>query len=100
MPEEKLRALHRWGESDAFTPLERLVLELADSITATPATPRPDLLDELRTHLKERQIVELAITIAWEGLRARFNRAFGVQPQQYSAPGAYCVLPDSHTSSP
>lgn len=43
--------------------------------------------------------MELAITVAWEGLRARFNRAFGVQPQDY-ADGAYCVLPDSHTSSP
>jgi alkylhydroperoxidase family enzyme len=94
-----MRALHSWRDSDAFTPLERLVLELADAITATPATPRPDVLDQLRKHLQERQIVELALTIAWEGLRARFNRAFGVQPQDYAA-GAYCVLPASHASSP
>ncbi|HEX2038983.1 MAG TPA: hypothetical protein VHF47_04525 [Acidimicrobiales bacterium] len=94
-----MRALHCWRDSEAFTPLERLVLELADAITATPATPRPDLLDRLREHLKERQVVELAMTIAYEGLRARFNRAFDVQPQRYSAEGAYCVLP-SHTSSP
>jgi alkylhydroperoxidase family enzyme len=79
--------------------LERLVLELTDAITRTPARPRPDLLAELRKHLKERQIVELAATVAWEGLRARFNRAFDVQSQGYTE-GAYCALPDSHTSSP
>jgi alkylhydroperoxidase family enzyme len=74
------------------------VLEFTDTITQTPATPRPDLLDDLRTHLKERQIVELAGAIAWEGFRARFNRAFDVQSQRYTD-GAYCALPDSHTSS-
>ena len=76
------------------------MLEFAEVMTSTPAQHRPDLLAALRQHLNERQIVELAITVAWEGLRARFNRAFGVQPQHYTAEGAYCVLPDSHTSSP
>ena len=47
------------------------------------------------TRFIERQVVELVTSIAWEGFRARFNRAFAIQAQGYNE-GAYCVLPDVH----
>ena len=95
IPEEKLTNLNRWRDSEVFSPIERLVLDYAESLTGTPATHRPDLHDALRVHLSEKQLVELTTTIVWENFRARFNRAFDVQAQGFSD-GAYCVLPDRH----
>lgn len=82
-----------------FSPIERLVLEYAESLTETPATYRADLQDALRQHLSEKQLVELTTSIVWENFRARFNRAYDVKAQGFSD-GAYCVLPDRHPQSP
>jgi alkylhydroperoxidase family enzyme len=49
------------------------------------------LWEELRRHFDDRQLVELASAIAWENHRARFNRAFLVEPEGFSR-GAYCPL--------
>jgi alkylhydroperoxidase family enzyme len=95
IPEEKLTNLNRWRDSDVFSPIERLVLDYAESLTGTPATHRPDLHDALRQQMSEKQLVELTTAIVWENFRARFNRAYDVQAQGFSD-GAYCVLPDRH----
>lgn len=95
IPEIKLRDLDHWRDSTAYDEEERLALELAEAMTATPADVTDDLRDRLRTRFIERQIVELVTAIAWEGFRARFNRAFAIEAQGYSE-GAYCVLPDVH----
>ena len=92
LSEDKLRDISRWTESDSFSPLERLVLEYTDTLTATPAAHRPDLHDALLEHLDARQLVELTTAIAWENFRARFNRGYDVRPQGFSE-GAYCVIP-------
>ncbi len=39
------------------------------------------------------QLVELTAAIAWENYRARFDHAFGIEAQGFSA-GAYCPLPE------
>ena len=84
--------LAQFETSDAFNDLERLVLRLAGSMTATPANVPDDLIAALRGHLSDRQIVELVSSIAWENCRARFNRAFDVKAAGFSR-GAFCVLP-------
>lgn len=91
--EAKLRDVNRWRDSAAFSPVERLVLEYAERITATPADVSPELRAALREQLTETQLVEITTAIAWENFRARFNRGFDVQPQGY-ADASYCVLPD------
>jgi alkylhydroperoxidase family enzyme len=95
IPEAKLSDLNRWRESAVFSPLERLVLEYAETLTETPAVHRPDLHDALRQELSEKQLVELTTAIVWENFRARFNRAYDVKAQGFSE-GAYCVLPERH----
>jgi hypothetical protein len=37
-------------------------------------------------------MVELTSAIAWENYRARFDHAFGIESQEFSA-GAFCPLP-------
>jgi alkylhydroperoxidase family enzyme len=90
--EEVLADLGRWQESDRFTPLERLGLELADAMTVTPAAVSDELRDKLLEHLTPGQLTELAAAIAWENHRARLNRALGVREVGFSD-GAFCVLP-------
>ena len=93
IPEAKVLDVNRWRDSDAYTTLERRVLEYAECITHTPADVPDQLRAALRQHLTEAQLVELTTAIAWENFRARFNRGFDVQPQGY-AEGAACPLPD------
>lgn len=95
IPEVKLRDLEHWRDSDAYDDDERLVLQLAEAMTATPAEVAEDLRDRLGVRFSERQRVELVTAIAWESFRARFNRAFAIPAQGFSE-GAYCVLPDVH----
>ncbi|HUQ39572.1 MAG TPA: hypothetical protein VM030_05415 [Acidimicrobiales bacterium] len=90
--DETLADLARFRESPRFDEVEKLALELADAMTATPAAVTDELRDALLGHLGRAQYVELASTIAWENHRARLNRALGVESSGYSD-GAYCVLP-------
>ncbi len=84
--------MSRFEHSDAYSELDRLVLEFATAMTATPA----DVSDELRERLLDRlgpaALAELAATIAWENHRSRLNRALGVQPSGFSD-GAVCAVP-------
>jgi len=69
-----------------------VVLRLADAMTATPAAVSAELFKELLGHFSERQLTELASALAWENYRARFNRVFLVESEEFSA-GASCPLP-------
>jgi alkylhydroperoxidase family enzyme len=56
---------------------QKLVLELADAMSATPAQVTDELRDRLRKRFTAPQLVELGGAIAWENYRARWNRVFG-----------------------
>ena len=92
LTESKLYALGSYTSSDEFSPEERLVLELADALTAAPTNVGADLFARLEAKFEPRQIVELASAIAWENYRARMNRVFDVGSEDYSE-GSYCPLP-------
>lgn len=63
-----------------------------DALTQTPTRVSDECYQELRRWFSEPQLVELVSAIAWEQYRARFNRAFDVGAEGFSA-GAYCPLP-------
>jgi alkylhydroperoxidase family enzyme len=90
--DETLAAIAKHQTSDLFTDIERLALDLAEAMSATPARVTDDLRSALLAHLSPGQLAELAATIAWENHRARLNRALGVRAAGFSD-GAYCVLP-------
>ena len=77
-----------------FNPVERLVLDLAVGMAATPAVVGDELFAELRRHFTEAQMVELVSDIAMGNMRSRFNRAFQCQPAGFSE-GAFCPLPET-----
>ena len=90
----QLLELGGYATSEAFAPVEKLVLDLAVEMAKTPTDVPENLLAGLRNHFDDAQLVELASAIAWEHYRARFNRVFRVQPAGFSAEGAFCVLPE------
>lgn len=75
-----------------FSPLERLVLEYADRMTAVPVEVSDALFSGLRAHFTEPQLVELTSAIAWENYRARYDHALGIEGENFSD-GAVCARP-------
>jgi alkylhydroperoxidase family enzyme len=78
--------LNWYAESNLFSEDEKLVLELADAITATPAKVAPELRERLQKRFSTPQLVELAAAIAWENYRARSNRVFGFGSEGFYRP--------------
>jgi alkylhydroperoxidase family enzyme len=97
VPERKLRELHRYRDSDAFTAPEQLALDYAGAMSRTPAQVDDELFAQLREHFDDPQLVELTNAIALENHRARFNIALGLDAQGFSQ-GSFCILPDPRPS--
>jgi alkylhydroperoxidase family enzyme len=76
--DEKLRAV-LGDDRTPFTDTERLVIELADAMTETPANVSDGLYAHLRNHFSEEQLMQLGAQIAFENYRARWNRIFNVK---------------------
>ena len=93
MTDEQLRDLSRYQESKAFTPVEKLVLDLAVGMTRTPPEGSDGLFAELQKHFTSAQLVELVTEIGLANLRGRFNTTFRCRVAGYSG-DAYCPMPD------
>lgn len=92
LSEHEIQELARYRDSEAFSELDKLVLDFATAMTRTPADVGEELFGKLRAELDDAQVVELTSAIATENFRARFNHAVGIEPQGFSE-GAACVVP-------
>lgn len=93
--EQQIRDLPRYQDSAAYSEVEKLVIAFAEAMTRTPAVGDglADLRRRLSEHLTGTQIVELAMTVAWENQRARLNQSLGVRPTGM-ADGMACAVPE------
>jgi alkylhydroperoxidase family enzyme len=80
----KASQVPRWRESDAFTTLERDVLEYAEAMTNTPPTVTDELSARLLEQLGPAALVELTAVIAFANLSTRNNTALGITSQGFS----------------
>lgn len=69
-----------------FNDTQRLVIELADAMTDTPANVSGDLYTRLRKQFSEEQLMQLGAQIAFENYRARWNRIFDVESDNLYTP--------------
>jgi len=76
---EVLAELPRFRESSLFTDLEKLALEYAEAMSATPARVPEELFRALEVQLSPEQMVELTAAVALENFSARFNQAFDIR---------------------
>ena len=81
---DKAREVPRWRDSDAFTPLERDVLDYAEAMTDTPPTVDDVLVSTLLAELGEAAMVELTAFIALANMNARGNVALGIESEGYA----------------
>lgn len=84
---EKLAEVTAWRDSRLFSEAERLALEYAERITYTDRKVDDALVDDLKKHYSEAQIVELTAAIAMENFRSKFNPALGIEAQ------GFCMVP-------
>ena len=84
---EKLAEVTTWRDSALFSEAERLALEYAERITYTDRRVDDALVDQLKRHYTEAQIVELTAAIAMENFRSKFNPALGIEAQ------GFCMVP-------
>jgi alkylhydroperoxidase family enzyme len=83
--DDKLRAVLS-DDRTSFNDTERLVIELADAMTDTPADVSDDLYARLRKQFSEEQLMQLGAQIAFENYRARWNRIFNVESDSLYTP--------------
>jgi alkylhydroperoxidase family enzyme len=81
----KAREVPRWRNSDAFTPLEREVMEYAEAMTQTTPTVTDQQSARLLEALGPAALVELTAYIALANFMTRSNVAMGVESQGFSA---------------
>src|SRR6266545_396576 len=79
----------RWG---VFDEVDKLVLTYAEGMSRTPVDVPADLVQRLREHFTDAQIVELTHLVALENLRGRFNLALGIEAAGFSQ-GRVCAIP-------
>jgi alkylhydroperoxidase family enzyme len=62
---------------------ERLALEYADRVSATPVDVPDDFFERMRREFSEREIVELTSQIAQENYNAKSNRPLRVEANDF-----------------
>ena len=87
LSDQKLQAV-TGDDLTVFTDVERLVIELADTMAGAPVNVSDDLYARLRRHFSEEQLMELGAHIAFENYRARWNRIFDVGSDELYHPQA------------
>jgi alkylhydroperoxidase family enzyme len=85
LSDDKLHAV-TGADRASFNDTERLVIELADAMTDTPANVSDDLYARLRKQFSEEQLMQLGGQIAFENYRARWNRIFNVESDNLYTP--------------
>jgi alkylhydroperoxidase family enzyme len=78
--QEKIEAALGVREWNELPERERLALEYADRVSATPVDVPDEFFARLRSLFSEREIVELTGHIAHENYNAKSNRPFRVEP--------------------
>jgi alkylhydroperoxidase family enzyme len=77
----------RGDDLAVFNEVERLVIELADAMAATPSNVSDELYARLRKQFSEEQLLQLGGQIAFENHRARLNRIFDTGSDELYKPG-------------
>ena len=85
LSDDKLRAVLS-DYRTSFNDTERLVIELADAMTDTPANVSDDLYARLRKQFSAEQLMQLGAQIAFENYRTRWNQIFNVESDNLYTP--------------
>src|SRR5262245_43298480 len=79
----KIEAALGTGSASELTERERVALEYADRVSATPVDVPDEFFARLRGLFSEREIVELTAHIAHENYNAKSNRPLRVEANDF-----------------
>jgi alkylhydroperoxidase family enzyme len=79
----KIEAALGMNEASDLSERERVALEYADRVSATPVDVSDEFFARLRELFSEREIVELTAHIAHENYNAKSNRPLRVEPNNF-----------------
>ncbi len=85
LSQAQLDALPDWQASTAFDPLQRAALQLTDTMTRQIQVA-PEVMQAVRTHLDDAQVVELVGTIASYNMVSRFLEALHIHSDDARVP--------------
>jgi AhpD family alkylhydroperoxidase len=85
LTQAQLEALAQWEASALFSPLQQAALRLTDTMTRDVQVP-PAVLDAVRVHFDDRQVVELVGTIAAYNMVSRFLEALQIHAADERTP--------------
>jgi alkylhydroperoxidase family enzyme len=74
LTKEQIEGLANYAANPAYSELERLVLRYAEQLTTQVDTDEA-LHAELKKHLSDRELVELAVTVATVNFTNRINES-------------------------
>jgi alkylhydroperoxidase family enzyme len=80
LTEDQCQALKDWRESPLFSDKLRAALALTDAMTRDVQVPGA-VIDDLRPHFSERQIVELCVLIGAYNMHTRVLTALDIDPE-------------------
>jgi alkylhydroperoxidase family enzyme len=75
------------ASGEALSAREKLALEYADHVSATPVDVADELFARMAAEFSEREIVELTAAIAHENYNSKFNRPLRIEANNF------CALP-------
>jgi alkylhydroperoxidase family enzyme len=80
---EKIEAALGIRDAGGLSERERVALEYADRVSATPVDVPDEFFDRLRRLFSEREIIELSAHIAHENYNAKSNRPLRVESNNF-----------------
>jgi alkylhydroperoxidase family enzyme len=83
LSQDKIEAALGIRPSDALSERERIALEYADRVSATPVDVPDDFFARLKTRFSDREIVELTAHIAHENYNAKGTRPLRIDPNNF-----------------
>lgn len=83
LPRAKIEAALGIDQSSELSERERIALEYADRVSATPVDVPDEFFAALRRLFSEREIVELTAHIAHENYNAKANRPLRVEANDF-----------------
>ncbi|KAA1250482.1 carboxymuconolactone decarboxylase family protein [Mycobacterium simiae] len=89
---DRLKQIHNYAISPAFTEDERAAITYAKAITTDPHTVTDEQVADLRARFGDAGVIELTYQIGLENMRARMNTALGITEQGFSS-GDACRVP-------
>lgn len=94
VPEEQIGAITHWQTAECFSPAERAVLAFTDGMVLQHGRMDDGVVDALRQHLSDEQVLELAYILGTYLLHAVMSRALRLEFDDIDDPCVEVPAPD------